>query len=286
MLIVLLTAALMLASILLAMAQMPGGFEAVAEKLENRITQTLHPPEPTPEPTPIPTPAPAPAPTPAPTPEPTPIPKLTEEELELELLRRMQDADSDFLTLVNPWNYIDPDYVPELLLTENEQYIDARIYDALMTMVYDCRDAGNDPFICSGYRTQEYQQMLFDNKIERVVYSGYSWEEAPAIAAMSVAVPGTSEHQLGLAVDLIDYYYPNLDYTQEDTATQKWLMENSWKYGFILRYPNGTSDITGIIYEPWHYRYVGKLAAAEIYHRGITFEEYLELLYPDNNYNK
>lgn len=278
MLIVLLTAALILSSILLAMAQMPGGFEAVAEKLENRILQTLHPPEPSPEPTP--------QPTPIPTPEPTPVPRLSEEELELEVLRRLQNADSDFLTLVNPWNYIDPDYVPELLETENEQLIDARIYDTLMTMVYDCRDAGNDPFICSGYRTQEYQQMLFDNKVERVVYSGYSWEEAPAIAAMSVAVPGTSEHQLGLAVDLIDYYYPDLNASQENTTTQKWLMENSWKYGFILRYPNGTSDITGIIYEPWHYRYVGKIAAAEIYHRGITFEEYIDLIYPENNYNK
>ena len=70
--------------------------------------------------------------------------------------------------------------------------------------------------------------------------------------------------------------YQQLDTHQETTKVQKWLKENSWRYGFILRYPNGKSDITGIIYEPWHYRYVGKEAAAEIYEQGICLEEYLE----------
>lgn len=104
---------------------------------------------------------------------------------------------------------------------------------------------------------------------------GYSAEEAKIEAAKSVAVPGTSEHQLGLAVDIVDVNNQNLDSSQEHTPVQKWLMENSWKYGFILRYPKGKSEITGIIYEPWHYRYVGKEAAADIVERGITLEEYL-----------
>ena len=118
-------------------------------------------------------------------------------------------------------------------------------------------------------------RFLFNNKIRRLVLEGVDPDEAPDIAAMSVAKPNTSEHQLGLAVDIIDFFYTNLDKGQEDTATQQWLMENSWRYGFILRYPNGSSEITGIIYEPWHYRYVGQEAAEEIYELGVTLEEYL-----------
>ena len=97
----------------------------------------------------------------------------------------------------------------------------------------------------------------------------------PAEAGTVVAVPGTSEHQLGLAVDLVDANMQDLTSAQESTETQKWLMANSWRYGFIHRYPNGKTDITGIIYEPWHYRYVGKDAAQEIFNRDITLEEYL-----------
>ena len=91
-----------------------------------------------------------------------------------------------------------------------------------------------------------------------------------------MAVPGTSEHQLGLALDIVDRSNQNLDESQEDTAVQQWLMKHSWEYGFILRFPTGKSDVTGIIYEPWHYRYVGKEAAKEIYDRGICLEEYLD----------
>ena len=80
---------------------------------------------------------------------------------------------------------------------------------------------------------------------------------------------------MGLAVDIVDLNNQNLDSSQEDTEVQKWLMEHCWEYGFILRYPNGKSEITGIIYEPWHYRYVGKDAAKEITDAGICLEEYL-----------
>ena len=90
-----------------------------------------------------------------------------------------------------------------------------------------------------------------------------------------MAIPGTSEHQLGLAVDIVDKHSQVLDNSQADTPAQQWLMEHSWEYGFILRYPEGKSEITGIIYEPWHYRYVGKEAAAEIHELGLCLEEYL-----------
>ena len=108
-----------------------------------------------------------------------------------------------------------------------------------------------------------------------LVSGGMSEEEAKVEAAKAVAIPGTSEHQLGLAVDLVDANMQDLTSAQESTETQKWLMANSWRYGFIHRYPNGKTDITGIIYEPWHYRYVGKDAAQEIFNRDITLEEYL-----------
>ena len=142
-------------------------------------------------------------------------------------------------------------------------------------MMDACKAAGYSPFLCSAYRTQETQQGLYDNKVQRLVDSGMSEEEAKVEAAKAVAIPGTSEHQLGLAVDIVDANMQDLTDEQENTATQKWLMANSWRYGFIHRYPNGRTDITGIIYEPWHYRYVGKDAAQDIFNRDITLEEYL-----------
>ena len=185
--------------------------------------------------------------------------------------------------LVNPWHEMEEGYEPELAQVtwgyDEDQYMDVRAADALWQMVLDCSEAGNDPFVCSGYRTMEKQQYLFNNKIARLVHDGVDPEEAPGIAKMSVAVPGTSEHQLGLAADIIDYNYPYLNQQQEEMPTQKWLMEHCWDYGFILRYPSDKSEITGIIYEPWHYRYVGVDAALEIRDLGLTLEEYLEQYY-------
>ena len=94
-------------------------------------------------------------------------------------------------------------------------------------------------------------------------------------AAKTVARPGTSEHQLGLALDIVDADDPQLETWQEETPVQQWLMKNSWKYGFVLRYPPEKSSITGIIYEPWHYRYVGRQAAEEM-HKGLCLEEDLK----------
>ena len=143
-------------------------------------------------------------------------------------------------------------------------------------MMDDCRGAGFSPVICSSYRTQEKQQQLFDNQVEKWKKQGYSEDEAKIEAGRLVAVPGTSEHQLGLALDIVDISYQILDEKQEDTPAQQWLLENSWKYGFILRYPKDKTDITKISYEPWHYRYVGEKAAMEIFDRKICLEEYLE----------
>ena len=94
---------------------------------------------------------------------------------------------------------------------------------------------------------------------------------------MWVARPGTSEHQTGLAVDIVDTSYQILDEGQENTPVQQWLMAHCAEYGFILRYPTDKSEITGVGYEPWHYRYVGVEAAREIMANGLCLEEYLAL---------
>jgi len=193
-------------------------------------------------------------------------------QLKKEFLRKNAEA---LLTIVNPWNQISPTYQPNLVELGDGMLIDECAAGALAELLKACKSAGGVPCPISGYRTQEYQQELFDNKIKRVIAAGYSEEEAPRKAAESVAVPGTSEHQLGFAMDIVDEYYPELDYAQEWTGTQQWLMQHCMEYGFILRYPSEASDITGIIFEPWHYRYVGKSVAAEIYELGITLEEYV-----------
>ncbi len=185
-------------------------------------------------------------------------------------------ADDWRLTLVNPWSTLPDGYEVTLTQLKNGHAVDERCYPDLQKMIDDCRSAGLSPVICSSYRTQEKQEALFNNKVNSLLAQGLPLTEARTEAGKAVAVPGTSEHQLGLAVDIVDLSNQNLDKSQEDTAVQKWLMENSWKYGFILRYPNDKSDITGIIYEPWHYRYVGMDAAKEINELGICLEEYLQ----------
>ncbi len=179
------------------------------------------------------------------------------------------------LVLVNKWNPIPDNFNVELTPLQNGHSIDSRCYPALQDMLFDCRCAGLSPLICSSYRTMQKQQSLFYERMNELAAQGYSTEDAYAKAATSVAIPGTSEHQIGLALDIVDQSHQALDASQENTPVQQWLMQNSWKYGFILRYPSDKSELTGIIYEPWHYRYVGKKAAKEIFERGICLEEYL-----------
>jgi D-alanyl-D-alanine carboxypeptidase len=179
------------------------------------------------------------------------------------------------LILINAWNKVPENYKVKLKHLRNAQAVDERIYPDLQRMMDDCRAAGLSPLISSSYRTQEDQERLYNEKVDFYLNQGYSLDKAGDLAAQSVAAPGTSEHQMGLAVDIVDIYNQNLDMSQEQTPVNKWLRENSWKYGFILRYPPDKTDITGVIYEPWHFRYVGKEAAAEIYNKGISLEEYL-----------
>lgn len=179
------------------------------------------------------------------------------------------------LVLANPWHPLPEDYTFTQTTLSNGLTVDQRCYSDLQAMMDACRAAGLSPVICSAYRSYAKQEELFQQKVDKLTARGYSAEDARTEAAKEVALPGASEHQTGLALDIVDANNQNLDESQEDTAVQKWLMEHSWEYGFILRYPAGKSDLTGIIYEPWHYRYVGKEAAASIHELGVCLEEYL-----------
>ena len=194
-------------------------------------------------------------------------------QLEADFLRREKET---LLMLVNPWNPLPDNYEPQLVFLGDGIYMDERAAGPLTKMLQACLADGYMSVPISGFRTQEYQQELYDNKVERLLRDGWPEDRVYEEAAKSVAVPGTSEHQLGLAMDILDVNNPNLDITQEWTNAQRWLMKHCTEYGFILRYPNGSTDITGIIYEPWHYRYVGKATAAAVSASGQVFEEYLQ----------
>ena len=187
-----------------------------------------------------------------------------------------QPTDSpEALILVNRYSPIPADYGVELRKLENGQSVAAVCYDALDEMLSDCIAAGHEPVVCSGYRNVDLQTQLYENKVSRLMDSGYSRSKAERLAATEVAYPGTSEHHTGLAVDIIDAANSNLDESQEQMPAQQWLLQNCQNYGFILRYPKDKSTLTGIIYEPWHYRYVGKEAAAVICEQQLCLEEYL-----------
>lgn len=188
------------------------------------------------------------------------------------------EAEDWQLLLVNPENFLPADFTVELQTLSNGMKVDKRIVDDLDAMLTACRKEGLRPIICSAYRPQATQERLYKNKIARLRYAGYSQEKAIQEAGRWVAVPGTSEHQTGLALDIVAASYQVLDQKQENTAEQKWLMEHCWEYGFILRYPSDKSEITGIGYEPWHYRYVGRETAIAIRDSGLCFEEYLKSL--------
>ena len=177
------------------------------------------------------------------------------------------------LILVNRNSYIPDDYKVELTELSNGEKVDSRIYPELQEMFNDARAQGYGLFVREGYRTQEEQQQLLDEKIEAYKNEGKSKSEAKKLAEQWVAIPGTSEHQLGIAVDI------NADTTKSSSDdVYSWLAENAHKYGFIKRYPSDKTDITGVINEPWHYRYVGKEAALEIYSQGMCLEEYIDTL--------
>lgn len=183
------------------------------------------------------------------------------------------------MVLVNSEHPMEEGYVPQLMELEEGLSVDARILDAAKEMLADAKKAGLHIDICSAYRSVERQEQVFGDSMKERVRDGMSYWDAFNETSRNVALPGTSEHALGLALDLISNQYTELDERQEGTAEAKWLKENCHKYGFILRYPPEKTNITGIIYEPWHYRYVGVEDATKIMQLGVTLEEYLQDYY-------
>lgn len=180
------------------------------------------------------------------------------------------------LVLINKQHSIPEDYTFTLGTIKGSMKCDERIIDDLLDMLQAAKEDDMNLIICSPYRDMERQVMLFNRKVTRYMDMGMSYMEAYNLASQAVTVPGASEHQIGLALDIVSNTYTYLDEGFGDTDEGKWLAENSCRFGFILRYPKGKEFITGIEYEPWHFRYVGIEAATAIMQEGITLEEFWE----------
>mgnify|MGYP003434187684 FL=1 len=184
------------------------------------------------------------------------------------------------LMLPNEEHPLAADYVPRLaqvtdIDTTSGYQFDTRAVGALRQMLADCAKAGLQPMIVSAYRSHERQMYLFESMQQDYMAQGKTEKEAYDITRSIRQIPGTSEHESGLATDITCTYAPELESTFENTAEFKWYYAHCAEYGFVLRYPKDKQDITGIIYEPWHYRYVGVEDAKKIMEQGICLEEYL-----------
>lgn len=189
------------------------------------------------------------------------------------------DPNFSQLLLVNADNPIPSDYGKANLVSVDKKYIngslnqvDKAIYPYLMAMLKAAWADGVKLYVRSPYRSYSTQKYLFNNKVQRVIKSGTPAAEAEAVAARAVARPGTSEHQTGLAVD-----FNIADSEFEQLPAYGWMKEHAEDYGFIMRYPKDKIDITGVMYESWHWRFVGINVAKEINDLGVTLEEYLDI---------
>lgn len=179
------------------------------------------------------------------------------------------------LILTNAEYPVPEDYEVELeAIPGTEQSVDKRIYEPLMTMIGDMKDQGLSPIVCSGYRTLDKQEKLFNRKVLSFVKAGHTKEESYNLARQTISIPGSGEHCLGLAVDFYTRRYHKLERAFEDTPESKWLVEHAQDYGFVMRYGENKTDITGIQYEPWHYRYVGVEAANYMKDNELSLEEF------------
>lgn len=186
--------------------------------------------------------------------------------VEIDGIERYFTATGEYILLCNRWNPIPDDYVMQLV-DIGKYKMDASCVGAMQEMMDAAKADGVTLKIDNTYRSKKTQQSMWESRRVKYMGQGMTLAEADAYIGRSVAVPGTSEHQTGLAADITG-----------SQKVYKWLAENSWKYGFILRYPDDKMDVTGIIFEPWHFRYVGNAFAKEIYDSGLCLEEYLELL--------
>ena len=183
--------------------------------------------------------------------------------------------DSWNMILVNKNNPLPDGFEVELEKVVDEFRVDVRAREPLLKMLARAKEDGVTLIVCSAYRAPDYQEVLFNNKVNELLGNGMSREQAYETTSTIIAIPGTSEHHTGLAVDIVTPAYQSLDDGFELTPAFEWLSKNAADYGFILRYPKNKEDITQIIYEPWHYRFVGEDMAKQINESGMCLEEYI-----------
>lgn len=178
--------------------------------------------------------------------------------------------------VVNTDNPLPDDYEIETAFVNDTKEMEKTAAYYCLKMVEAAKEDGIELKVLSAYRTIQYQQDLFDRNIEQRKSWGYTAEEAYADVAKNIALPGTSEHNAGLAADIVRTTDWDVLESFEDTEEFEWLSQHAQEYGFIMRYPKGKEDITGYIYEPWHYRFVGTYYAPLIKESGLCLEEYYE----------
>lgn len=179
--------------------------------------------------------------------------------------------------LVNKDNQIEDSFDIETV-TYGGYKVDKKILDSLKDMFAAAKAEGYNLTMASGYRTKSDQVFLYNRKINQYKNMGYSADEAASLASLYVTPPNTSEHQTGLAVDILSSTHPKMNLDFGNTKEAEWLKAHCQEFGFILRYPEGKEDITMINFEPWHFRYVGVEAAEYITESNLTLEEFCELI--------
>ena len=183
--------------------------------------------------------------------------------------------------MVNASHPLPEDYAPELTrLSDWDLSVASVCYDDLKAMLAAGRAEGMAFQICSAYRTRDEQQTLFDEDVRRRMAQGQTRAQAEQETARYTMRPGCSEHESGLALDIVSMSNQMLDETQVQTGETRWLYAHSWEYGFILRYPKDKEAETGFMYEPWHIRYLGVDLAQKITDSGLCLEEYLGITSP------
>lgn len=178
------------------------------------------------------------------------------------------------LVLINKQHPIPEGYSFDFGTIKGNMKCDERIIEDLLLMMQAAKEDGINLEICSPYRDLNRQEFLFNKKIKIYMGQGMSYMDAYKLASQTVTVPGASEHQIGLALDIFCDTYKFLDEGFGDTQAGKWLAEHSYEYGFTLRYPKSKEYITSIEYEPWHFRYVGREAASVMWNEDICLEEF------------
>lgn len=204
-------------------------------------------------------------------------PKKTEEQEQK--VRNIYKKNKKNLILVNADYALQESYDASLRkICNGRLQASTRLYSSLVDMLAAASDEGYNYFIASAWRSREKQQKLVDEDVRKGMAKGLSYKTALKETYKETMPAGHSEHETGLALDILCKGNPNMDISQAKEPANIWLRKNCWRYGFILRYPKGKKKITGINYEPWHFRYVGKEAAAYMHQQNMTLEEFWEKL--------